>query len=135
MIFVLISRRRQPQNCRLNSATILLLPLQKMLLRSQDFTISQDRQRTANLLLSLHALASSWSKKTAFGRSLIISPRSGRNRLNKHVGKGKRRPFRITFAGIARIGGCRDTQHPILVIGRTGDSPARRIATLTMARA
>jgi hypothetical protein len=24
----------------------------------------------------------------------------------KHVGKGKRRPFRITFAGIARIGGC-----------------------------
>ena len=59
MIFMLISRRKQLQNYRLNLATILLLPLQKMLLRSQDFTISQDRQRTANLLLSLHALASS----------------------------------------------------------------------------
>jgi hypothetical protein len=102
MIFALISRRRQPQNYRLNSATILLLPLQKMLLRSQDFTISQDRQRTANLLLSLHALASSWSKKTAFGRSLIISPRCGRNYLKKRVGKGTRRPIQITFAGIAQ---------------------------------
>ena len=26
----------------------------------------------------------------------------------KYVGKGKRRPFRITFAGIARLGGCRE---------------------------
>src|ERR1700736_3078443 len=83
MIFVLISRRQQPQNYRLSSATILPLPLQKMLLRSLDFTISQDRRRTANLLLSLHALVSSWSKKTAFGRSLIIIPPCGRNRLYK----------------------------------------------------
>lgn len=29
---------------------------------------------------------------------------------------------------------CGDTQHPILAIGRTGDSPARRIARLTVAR-
>src|SRR5712672_1081213 len=106
MIFVLISRRQQPQNYRLSSATILLLPLQKMLLRSLDFTISQARRRTANLLLSLHALVSLWSKKTAFGRSLIIIPRCARIVSIKHVGKGKRRPFRITFAGIARIGGC-----------------------------
>jgi hypothetical protein len=35
------------------------------------------------LLLSLHVLASSWSRKTAFGRSLIIIPRCGRNRLSK----------------------------------------------------
>jgi hypothetical protein len=68
---------------QVSSATILLLPLQKMLLRLLDFTISQDRRRTANLLLSLHALVSSWSKKTAFGRSLIIILRCGRNRLNK----------------------------------------------------
>src|ERR1700737_2055145 len=83
MIFVLISRRQQPQNYRLSSATILPLPLQKMLLRSLDFTISQDRGGTANLLLSQHVLVSSWSKKTAFGRSLIIILRCGRNRLNK----------------------------------------------------
>jgi hypothetical protein len=47
------------------------------------FTISQDRWRTATLSLFPHALASSWSKATAFGRSLIIIPRCGRNRLNK----------------------------------------------------
>ena len=83
MIFVLISRLQQTQNYRLSSATIQLLPLQTTLLRSLDFTISQDRWRTANLLLSLHALVSSWSKKTAFGRSLINILRCGRNRLNK----------------------------------------------------
>jgi hypothetical protein len=33
-----------------------------------------------------------------FGAAEIVSM--------KHVGKGKRRSFRITFAGIARIGGC-----------------------------
>ena len=49
-----------PQNYRLSSATILLLSLQKVLLRSLDFTIFQDRWRTANLL-SPHALVSSWS--------------------------------------------------------------------------
>src|SRR6202045_1880028 len=83
MIFVLISRLQQTQNYRLSSATIQLLPLQTTLLRSLDFTISQDQRRTANLLLSLHALASSWSKKTAFGRSLFIILRCGRNRLYK----------------------------------------------------
>jgi hypothetical protein len=51
--------------------------------RSLDFTISQDRRRTANLLLFPHALVSSWSKRTAFGRWLIIIPQCGRNRLNK----------------------------------------------------
>src|SRR5260221_11466980 len=64
-------------NYRLSSATIQLLPLQTTLLRSLDFTISQDQRRTANLLLSLHALISSWSKKTAFGRSLFIILRCG----------------------------------------------------------
>src|SRR5260370_24419954 len=83
MIFVLISRPQQTQNYRLSSATIQLLPLQTTLLRSLDFTISQDQRRTANLLLSLHALISSWSKKTAFGRSLFIILRCGRNRLYK----------------------------------------------------
>src|SRR5260221_12417571 len=83
MIFVLISRLQQTQNYRLSSATIQLLPLQTTLLRSLDFTISQDQRRTANLLLSLHALISSWSKKTAFGRSLFIILRCGRKRLYK----------------------------------------------------
>jgi hypothetical protein len=32
----------------------------------------------------------------------------------KRVGKRKKRPFRITFAGIAGIGGCGGSQHPIL---------------------
>src|SRR6202011_1345064 len=97
MIFVLISRRQQPQNYRLSSATIQLLPLQTTLLRSLDFTISQDQRRTANLLLSLHALVSSWSKKTAFGRSLFIILRCGRNRLYIDVGTERRswRPSRI----------------------------------------
>src|ERR1700730_1385347 len=83
MIFVLISRRQQPQNYRLSSATILPLPLQTTLLRSLDFTISQDRRRTANLLLSLHALISLWSKKMEFGRALFVIMRCGRNRPYK----------------------------------------------------
>src|ERR1700738_1825368 len=83
MIFVLISKLQQTQNYRLSSATIQLLPLQTTLLRSLDFTISQDQRRTANLLLSLHASASSWSEKTAFGRSLFIILRCCRNRLYK----------------------------------------------------
>src|ERR1700736_3421959 len=95
MIFVLISRRQQPQNYRLSSATILPLPLQKMLLRSLDFTISQDRRRTANLLLSLHALVSSWSKKTAFGRSFINILRCGRFRFKSSRTKPTNRARRL----------------------------------------
>jgi hypothetical protein len=34
----------------------------------------------------------------------------------------------------ALVAGCGEARQPILAIGRTGDSPARRIATLTMVR-
>jgi hypothetical protein len=40
-------------------------PCRRLLLRSPDFTISQDRPRTANLLLSLHALAIALANKLA----------------------------------------------------------------------
>jgi hypothetical protein len=39
--------------------------------------------------------------------------------------KRERRPFRIAFAGIARIVGCGGPQHPILAIGRAVNSQAR----------
>jgi hypothetical protein len=48
----------------------------------------------------------------------------------KFVGKGKRRPFRIAFAGVAKIGGCRNSQHPILAIPRESNSKARGIAAV-----
>jgi hypothetical protein len=51
----------------------------------------------------LHALVSSWSKKTAFGRSLITILGAAEIGSIKRVGKRKKRPFRITFAGIAGI--------------------------------
>src|SRR5713101_6150193 len=41
------------------------------------------------------------------------------------------RSFRYGSFGLSGYG---DTQHPIPAIGRTGDSPARRIARLTMAK-
>jgi hypothetical protein len=51
---------------------------------------------------------------------------SGQNSGNKYPSK------QCVFKDL--VASCGEAQQPILAIGRTGDSPARRMATLTMVR-
>ncbi len=61
-----------------------------------------------------------------------LDPLAGSTDLQLGV-RVRRRRADVRGYSLCGLTGCGDTQNPMLAIGRTGDSPARRIARLTMA--